>query len=288
MSAQHLQAMFDTLEYLGSLKESNDIKIWSRMLEKTSAALNAESGTYYFFDTLARQLIPFYTVGGEMQAGGSKGSALGDGICGWVAKYREPLLVPDVSKDERFHKEIDRSPGGESRTVLGIPLFVQFDFVGVFEFFNKTGGPFDENDRRLAQTMTQQACHAIRRLRLEDTVSRVTAYNASILENLSGGFLAVDLQNRVMICNPAGRRILDIHTEPLGHPAEEVLGAVIELASVLRSTLTTKQTAKRQELHWTLRGEKRVLGYSTLLIRDTQGVFAGAGVTFQDLTGLNK
>ena len=98
----------------------------------------------------------------------------------------------------------------------------------------------------------------------------------------------MDLQGRVMICNPAARRILDIHGDPTDRPVEEVLAAIIELASVLRSTISTKKTVKRQDMRWTLRGEKRLLGYSTLLIRDAQGMFAGAGVTFQDITNVKK
>jgi len=286
MKEQHLNALYDSLEYLGSLRESNDIKIWSRVLEKMAAALGAETGVYYYFDTLARQLVPFYAIGADTRSEKSATVPVGEGFCGWVAKFRETAFIADVSKDPRFNKAHDSCPVGEARSVLGVPLHVHFDFVGVFEFFNKAGAPFDDDDRKLAQSVIAQTSHTIRRLRLEETVSRVTAYNASILENLSGGFLAVDMQGRVLICNPAARRILDIHIDPSDKPIEEVLGAVIELASVLRTTLTSRQTVKRQELRWTLRGEKRLLGYSTILIRDTQGVFAGAGITFQDITSL--
>lgn len=286
MKERHLAALYDALEYLNSLRESNDIKIWSRVLEKTSAALGAGTGVYFYFDTLARQLVPFYTVGADTRSEKSVAVPVGEGFCGWVAKFRESAFIPDISKDSRFNAKYDCCPLGEPDSALAVPLHVQFDFVGVFELFNKDGSSFDDDDRKFAQAVVQATSHTIRRLRLEETVSRVTAYNSSILENLTGGFLAVDLQGRVMICNPAARRILDIHFDPTDKAIDEVLGAIIELASVLRSTLSTKQTVKRQEIRWSLRGEKRLLGYSTLLIRDTQGVFAGAGVSFQDITSL--
>lgn len=288
MSKEQLKSLYESLDFLNSLRESNDIKIWSRMLEKTAAALDAETGLYYYFDTLARQLVPFYAVGLDLKPAECKPVAIGQGLCGWVAKFREAVAVKDVPQDERYSEVVDSVPGTKSRSILCVPCFVDFDFVGVFEFFNKSGGQFTDADVKFAQTITQWTSHSIRRLRLEDSVSRVTAYNASILDNMSGGFLAVDLQGRVMICNPAARRLLDVHGEPVDRPVEEVLGACIEMASVLRSTIATKQTLKRKELTWSLRGEKRVLGYSTLLIRDTQGVFAGAGVTFQDITHIKK
>ncbi len=288
MTDPRLAFHYETSEFLAGLREANDMKIWSRVLEKTAAALGAEGAVYFYNDMIAKRLAAFHAIGSAEREGDPVPVPLGEGLCGWAAKFGEPLLTPDISKENRFRESLDAAPGIKVKSALAVPLFVNLDLDGVFEFFNKSTGPFDENDAALAKSVVRQTGLTIRRLKLEEMVNRVTAYNASILDNLSGGFLAVDLQGRVMICNPAAKRILDIRAEVTDLPVERALPALPELAAILRQTLSSKQTAKRQDLSWRHAGRHRLLGYSTLLIQDAQGSFAGAGVTFQDITNVKK
>ena len=280
------EPVFDALSFLAGLRESNDIKIWSRILEKTAAAVAASSGTYYYWDTLAGRLVPFFAVGG-LGIESLEPVASGQGLLGWTAKYHEPLLAADLGTDPR-RKPSDVPADGPGRSGMFIPLSVHLDFVGAFALFDPPSGAFTPEDLALARSIAEQAGHAIRRLRLEDMVGRVTAYNSSILDNLSGGFLAVDLQGRVMICNPAAKRMLEIQGTAVDMPVEQALVAVPQLAMVLRKTMQTRQTEKRMEIRFSRGGVQRVIGYSTLLIKDSQGAFAGAGVMFQDITPAGK
>ncbi|MFH2202402.1 MAG: GAF domain-containing protein [Elusimicrobiota bacterium] len=288
MTPRALRQLYDTLEFLASLREPNDLKIWGRILEKAAVALEAEGAVYRYYDTMGRTLVPFHILGTDTPASEVQSSAVGEGICGWVAQFKEALLAPDAPAEKKFRSDIDAVPGSATRTVLALPLHINLDFVGVLEFFNKSGGGFDEADLELAQTIVRETSHAIRRLRLEDMVNRVTAYNASILDNLSGGFFAIDLQGRVMLCNPAARRILGVQGEVTDLPVEKVLAHIPELATLMRETISSKKTLKRQDLQWQYDGRTRILGYSTLLIQDTKGELTGAGVTFQDITSFKK
>ncbi|MFA6091988.1 MAG: GAF domain-containing protein [Elusimicrobiota bacterium] len=276
-----LYDLYDALDFLASLREADDPKVWCRVLEKTAAALRAEKACYFYSDVKTRLLTPFQSVGeSEPRAP----IAAGEGLCGWTARYHEPVLVEDTGKEDRYRAELD----GKARTLLCIPLFDRLDFMGVLQFCDKTGGPFTQADLRYARTVALHASMALRRLRLEGMVNRVTAYNSSILDNLSGGFLAVDLSGHVMICNPAARRILAIQGDVTDLPVESALPFLPELAALLRRTLENKQTLKRRDLRWKIEGRERLLGYSTLLIQDSEGRFTGAGVTFQDLTDIQK
>lgn len=265
MSGEPGRPLLDALDFLASLREANDLKIWSRMLEKCAVAADARSAVYRYYDTMAKKLVAFHAVGAD--AGELSPIEIGEGLSGWVARFKEPRA-------------------DENRHALALPLFVNLDFVGVFEFARAPGAPFTDADVRLLAALIRETSHALRRLRLEEMVNRVTAYNASILDNLSGGFFAVDLQGRVMICNPAARRILGVQGEVTDLPVEKVLSGIPELAAILRETVSAKKTVKRKDLRWTANGQERLLGYSTLLIQDTKGELTGAGITFQDLTNL--
>lgn len=305
--------LYDALDFFYSLREPDEFQTWSRVLEKIAAVLRAEGAAYLYFDAENKRLVPFHALGPTPDPDSVERApvSLGEGLIGWVAKFREPIMAAQAGADKRCRKEIDSVPGIETHGALCVPLFDRLDLTGVLAFFNKetpapqrprtlhpgaerglsgdaldieAGGAFSDADLRFTLAVSRHCSMALRRLRLEGMVNRVTSYNSSILDNLSGGFLAVDLQSRVMICNPAARRILGIQGDVTDLPIENAIPHLMELAAILRMTLASKQTVKRRDLRWRLGREERLLGYSSLLIQDAQGAFTGAGITFQDIT----
>lgn len=282
-----LSALYDLIDIYAQAKEPDEDKLWSRVTDKLCAALQAEAATYYVYLPSKKQLLPRYALG--PRAEDLKGTPVDTrtGICGWVATYREPLLVEDAYQDERFLKEVDLVTGFRTTSVLAVPLFDRLELTGVIQLMNKRTGLFTREDQRFVQAACAGTSVALRALKLESTVDRVTARNASILENLGGGFMAVDSHGRVMLCNPAAKRILSMET-PINAPLEQALRHIPKLADVLLDALATHKVVKRQDLTWTQNGETKIIGYSTLMIQDTQGSVTGAGITFQDITHVKR
>lgn len=287
--AGRLESLCELIGFLSTVKEPDEDRVWSRVTDKLAAAIDCEAATHFVSLPKTGGLVARATLGVAGPGVETRRIENGLGFCGWVAKYREPLVVDDAYSDVRFLKQFDETSGYKTRTVLAIPLFDRLDLVGVIELINKRAGRFDAADLALAQAAAQAASHALRALRLESTVDKVTAHNASILENLGGGFIAVDTHGRLMLCNPAAKKILELPGDlPLGQPIDQSLMAVPEMAELLMDTLVKKETVKRKDLAWRKRGEPRVLGYSTLLIQDPRGQVVGAGITFQDITQFQK
>ncbi|MBI3552198.1 MAG: GAF domain-containing protein [Elusimicrobia bacterium] len=285
----YLASLYDVIELHAQAKEPDEDKVWSRVTDKLSAALGAEAATYYVYLASKRQLLPTYAMG--PRAADLKGTPVDirTGLCGWVASYREPLLVDDAYQDERFLQEVDKVTGFHTKTVLAIPLFDRLELTGVIQLINKRSGVFTRDDLRFVSSVSTLTAVALRALALETTVDKVTARNASILENLGGGFMAIDAHGRVMLCNPAAKRILSLAVEvPHNIPVDQALAHIPRLSDILLDTLSTHKIAKRQELTWTHQGETKIIGYGTLLIQDTQGSVTGAGITFQDITHVKK
>jgi PAS domain-containing protein len=278
-----LSALYDLIDIYAQAKEPDEDKLWSRVTEKLCAALNAEAATYYAYLSSKKQLLPRYALGPRAEDLMGTPVDLRTGLCGWVATYREPLLVDDAYKDDRFLKEVDLVTGFRTLSVLAIPLFDRLELTGVIQLMNKRSGLFTRDDLRFVQAACAGTSVALRALKLESTVDKVTARNASILENLGGGFMAVDSHGRVMLCNPAAKRILSLEA-PVNTPLEQALGHIPSLADVLLDALATHKVVKRQDLTWTHNGETKIIGFSTLMIQDTQGSVTGAGITFQDIT----
>ncbi|MFO7783957.1 MAG: sigma-54 interaction domain-containing protein [Thermodesulfobacteriota bacterium] len=65
---------------------------------------------------------------------------LGQGIAGHVALTGEPLLIPDVRKDDRWYKKISESIGFETRSIACVPMKVDKEIIGVVEIIDKEDG----------------------------------------------------------------------------------------------------------------------------------------------------
>ncbi|MHB2026341.1 MAG: GAF domain-containing protein [Elusimicrobiota bacterium] len=286
LSQSRLQALYGILDFLSQLKESDDdAKIWGRIAEKLCVAVDAQSASYYSYLQARRELLPRYCLGVAAQNLRAVAVDLRTGACGWAALHREPLIIADAEKDSRFDEKADAIAEIKVKTVLAVPITDRLDLLGVLEFANKRGGPFSQDDQRLAQAACRAAAIALRALGLEARADRIAARNASIIENLGGGFLAVDTRGNLMLCNPAARRILSLSPEmPLHTPIQEGLAHVPKITEILLETLAMRRTIARQELTAVIGGRDRVLGYSTIIIQDPQGEMTGAGITFQDIT----
>lgn len=286
-SQTQLFALYDILDFLSQVRSGDEDKVWSRVVDKLTVALDAEAASYFVFLPKLKQLLARHAIGPYAQQISSTPIDLAQGICGWVAQRQEPLLVADVNQDKRFLANVDELTGFKTRNVMALPLNDPLELSGVIELLNKRTGPFTPEDLRFAETACRATVLTLRSLRLQAAMEKVTAHNASILENLGGGFIAVDLRGRMILMNPAARRILSISPDlPLNIPVEDALKHVPEIADMLIRTLSTRQTVKRQDLVWNFDSRKRTIGYSTLLIQDPQGAVAGVGITFQDITNV--
>jgi diguanylate cyclase (GGDEF)-like protein len=92
---------------------------------------------------------------------------MGEGIAGWVAKEGIPVVVPDVSKDERFTGKIDKAIHFQTKTLMCVPVEINDQIVGVIELVNKsTGEPFGKEDLELLMRLVDQTAIAIERTSL--------------------------------------------------------------------------------------------------------------------------
>src|SRR5579885_673984 len=110
-------------------------------------------------------------------------------------------------------------------------------------------------------------------------------YYRSVLDNLSGGFLSVDLDGRVVYGNPTAGRILHIPIGAvLGRLYEEALAPYPALCAVVRAALETGGAVRRAEVAVAHGDARLTIGYSTLQVRSPRGERLGVGLIFQDLT----
>ena len=87
--------------------------------------------------------------------------SLNEGVVGYVATHKQPLIVKDVLKDKHFkEKEMAKKLGLVS--MLGVPLQVQDEkIIGVLNCFTAKPHSFSETEVNLITTVANQAALAI-------------------------------------------------------------------------------------------------------------------------------
>jgi len=116
---------------------------------------------------------------------------LDNSIAGWIVRNRKPLLIRDAKSDDRWHPEVDRRIEFDTRSILGVPLLVKDEVIGVMELLNKIDEEgFGQDDIQIASTLAAQAAIAIENARLLDELQQ--AYNdLAELDRLKSDFVSV-------------------------------------------------------------------------------------------------
>ena len=97
----------------------------------------------------------------------SKNFHLGEGLVGWAAQHKEPVLVADVSQDRRYINLV-----ADARSELVIPMLIKDRCIGVFDLESPELDAFSKEHQELLTLLASQAAVAIDNARLYEEVRR--------------------------------------------------------------------------------------------------------------------
>jgi GAF domain-containing protein len=151
------------------VNSSLDISVIKKLsIEAAVKLTNSEAGSLLFVDNETGELF-FDIVSGE------RGDRIrlvrlnkGQGIAGWVAENRLPLIVDDVQKDERFYREADEKSGFSTKNMICVPVEAKKNLIGVLQVINKRTGGFTTEDLVLMVTFSHQVAIAVENARLHE------------------------------------------------------------------------------------------------------------------------
>lgn len=168
MEKEVLEDFFELAQsFIGTLDLDTLLKRIGSAVEKLT---QAEASSILLLDEDKENLY-FKTAGGEKGGLIKKMKVkLGEGIAGWVAKERKPLIVQDVTKDERFRKTFDQATGFVTKSILCVPLVFNNELIGVAEVLNKKNGKeFSQADQEILQNLSNLAAIAISNAKFAQT-----------------------------------------------------------------------------------------------------------------------
>jgi diguanylate cyclase (GGDEF)-like protein len=176
----------------------------------------------------------------------------GEGIAGWVVQQGVPVIVPDVLKDKRFDKKVDRFPRLKTRSLICIPVMIKNKIAGVFEFhYNKGKKVFSEDDTELLIKLVGYAAMAIEKTllyqKMEDlavTDELTNLFNIRYLNRT----LDIELERSQRFGSSFSLIFMDLDyfkkvNDTYGHLVGSKL--LIEVAQLILSSLRTVDTVAR-------------------------------------------
>jgi GAF domain-containing protein len=92
---------------------------------------------------------------------------LGEGIVGWVAQHGEPLLIPDVRLDPRYH-----DAASDTLSEVCVPLRAGSQVIGVLNVESPEVNAFADDDLRLLTTLASNLAVLVERSQLFDSLEQ--------------------------------------------------------------------------------------------------------------------
>jgi PAS domain S-box-containing protein len=142
-------------------------EVLARIMRYANRVTDSVASTLMLRDDNTGELVFSVPTGPQADRLTDMRLAPGKGIAGWVVEHEQPLLIPDVRKDPRFYRGIDKTTGFETKSILCVPLKAKTRLIGVLEAINKVDGTsFTEEDQLLLSIFAYQAAMAIENARL--------------------------------------------------------------------------------------------------------------------------
>lgn len=215
-SAQFIERMQalrnQEMEFINVVSEvTADIKLGSllqKVMGEATRLLNAERSTLFLNDEKTNDL--WSEVGQGLEAMEIRlPNHLG--IAGAVFTSEKTINIPYAYADLRFNPAFDKKTGFFTRSILCVPVInKQGKTIGVTQVLNKRGGPFTSEDEARLRAFTAQVSIALENAKLFADVQNMKNYNEAMLESMSNGLITLDETEKIITCNAAGLRILQV------------------------------------------------------------------------------
>lgn len=110
----------------------------------------------------------------------------GQGVAGWVARSGEALIIPDVTRDKRFFRQVEDGVTFETHSIVCMPVKIKHRVLGVIELVNPfEEGGFETGDLQILESLADFAAIAIENARNYERIQQLV-----ITDDLTGLFNA--------------------------------------------------------------------------------------------------
>lgn len=221
-------------------------------MHHAQAMLGAEACVLFLLDEQGQTLV-LKASGGRHVRMRDVAIRLEEGIAGWVARNKQPLIVNDVRTNPLYHSAIDAQTGMLTASVLSVPLETRGELLGVIEAINHPRGAFNKTDQQMLSSVAAWAAIALDNARLFQRVTEERSRLEATLVETADAVVLTTASGRVLLINKAAAQAFRINAEMaedrpaddifFDHPlGEALMSQTIELPTTLEVTTPTERT----------------------------------------------
>jgi len=238
--ADEREALLATITDLSAELELS--RLLEAVLARAVTLLGAAGGELATYDAARQELVIAANHGMQADSRGSR-LKLGEGAMGLVVKTGEQLLIPDYQSWSGRSSQYARI---DAHAAVVAPLMIGGRPVGAINVWHEDPARhFGESDQALLNLFGQQAAIALENAHLFSTAQRERQYFEVLVRNSPVAIVVLDLEHRVLSCNPAFEKLY-------GYAGEEVLGQNLD------DLITTAET-RAQAVSYTTRASEHEL-----------------------------
>jgi serine phosphatase RsbU (regulator of sigma subunit) len=217
-----------------ALSRLDEQSLLRALVERVKKVLQADTAAVLLLDRSAGQLVATAASGIEEEVRQGVRIPLGAGFAGRVAASREPVILTTVDHTTvRNPLLVDRG----IRSLLGVPLLVGGNVIGVIHVGSLSGRPFGQEDAELLQLAADRAALALYSIMSQDDALAAMALHRSLLPTALPAVPGLDLAARYVTgSGTVGGDWYDVFTLPdgrLGVVVGDVAGSGLEAAVIM-------------------------------------------------------
>lgn len=207
ISLYHLQRLLEINTLLGSTLDLQELL--ALVIELAAEITETEEASLLLLDDKTGNLQFVATSNDHRLHGVSV--PISSSIAGWSLRHGKPLIVADVTGDERHYAAIGELTELTTHSMLVVPLIYKGRVIGVLEAINKRDdAPCTTQDIDLLQALASQAAVAIENARLFQQFDTIAEVMHELKTPLLALTAATDLLTHPQL--PADKRQVIMHT----------------------------------------------------------------------------
>ena len=169
-------------------------------LSKIMGLFNAERGSVFLFKDISGQLILEASRGMAVQEEQALVKKLGEGIVGQVAQSKQPIIVEDIARDERFSHLSPRT-SYKTASFICAPMLIKDQLIGVINITDKVSGSrFGRTELQLLDFLAAQIALNVRRMEIYQRFSMIVKESETLRDRLGKSSQEADaLKKKVVV-----------------------------------------------------------------------------------------
>ncbi len=137
------------------------------------------------------------------------------GLAGWVIQNRQPVLISNTSRDERWLRRADDETNRRAKSAICVPLLAREHLVGVLTLVHPVPNAFTAEHFELMKAIADQASIAVYNARLYNELQSAHQRYQELFEESIDPIFITDWDGRILEANREAVRLSHIDSQDL-------------------------------------------------------------------------